>query len=380
MEKVVLTKCGLFVRHHEGFGSFVFSPYSGCFYAISDAYTPELNEFCKKISNSLPDRLVKHLSMGWDIPGSQGIFDVENWLPHKSAFNGQLPKNQPLVVNWLISSKCNCKCKYCYACDVIDRGIPHESEETVLESIMSLHPLAIVLSGGEPMIEVDRIKKIISAIGKRAGVIVDTNGLIYDAAAAKLFKKNKAVLRVSLDSLSDKINRLSRPLKNDKKETSCVQTIIHNIAKYRSLGIPVIIQTVLSPINKTSLEDMYKQLSRLGVNGWRILLVSPPNESGQKSVYEELMKYGKPQSIEAAYQLMIKDLSIFRNKVRSTNIFPVQIVEHVQVKRNSVLLVLPDGRLATEDLFQSSKIDVEIDDIFSKVDRTSHYERYLGTI
>ena len=381
MEIVIKTKKGIYLRRHPKFGTLVFSPFSGLFLAVADNLSDDVEKYCNNKAHNLPEKIINHLNIG-DEKCIYDSFDVENWLPSKDHFSDidELPDGQPIVLNWLISNKCNCDCTYCYAGDVIDKEFAEVDVIEIAKELLDMNPLAIVLSGGEPLLEKSKLKDILNTIGNKTGIMLDTNGLIYQQDLIPLLKKYNVVVRVSLDSLLNSANSKIRPQKDKKSNEFSVQTIVKNIQLYRSAGIPVLVHTVLSTMNKKHIEDLSKQLPMLKVNGWRIFTIVRPNDDAKKDSFEKLMKYGKVKTIEEAEKKIYKEMVYFERKFRSESHFHVQILKGSTTKHNSVILVMPDGELMTEGMFKSAKTTVDKNCLFKKVDLRSHYERYLGLI
>ncbi|MDR2835103.1 MAG: radical SAM protein [Bacteroidales bacterium] len=381
--KVIKTKKGIFIKTDKEFGAIVFSPYSGLFFAISKEYMTDTINYCEDKKNKLPDEIVKNLNIG--IAQEKNFEIKSHWLPDNNAFSyvddSKLP-DSPIVINWLISNNCCFSCNYCYAGDVIDKPTDIADTKEVAQKILESNPLAVVFSGGEPLREKQKIIDGLSVLGNKVGIIIDTNGYRYDKDLAKLLKKNNAVVRVSLDSLHNELNSKIRPLKDNKSNANVLNTIIANIIKYREMKIPVLIHTVVSPVNKNSLFDLYDKLPALGVSGWRIFSVINPNDIEKKEKFEKLMTFGKSKSIDEAQREIQKEITIFSKKHISKSTFSLQIVHSTDSQKNSVILVLPSGKFATESRVRNEKKEIETNSIFEKynVDLLWHYERYLGTI
>ena len=381
MEIVRKSKRGIYLRMHPKFGTLIFSPYSGLFLAVARQFSEDVEKYCNNESCNLPEKIINHLNIGNEeykcVP-----FKVEKWLPSKDFFSDidELPNDQPIVLNWLVSNKCNCNCTYCYAGDVIDKEFEDVDVKKTAAELLKMNPLAIVLSGGEPLLEEMKLKDILNTIGNKTGILLDTNGLIYPQNIIPLLKKYNVVVRVSLDSLSNKVNSAIRPQRNKKNDISNVATIVENIQLYRKAGITVLVHTVLSTMNKKHIEDLATQLPLLDINGWRIFTVVRPNDNAKKDSFDKLMRYGKIKSIDDAEKNIQKELTRFERKFQSSSLFHIQILRSSTTKRNSVVLVMPDGKLMTEGMFKSAKTIIDIDAIFKKVDLRSHYERYIGLI
>lgn len=381
MEVVKKTKKGIYIRRNQDFGTLVFSPFSGLFFAVAKEFSDEIEAFCNSKQNDLPQVIADHINIGLDKIKTVS-FDVDHWLPSKEYFSDidELPDKQPIVLNWLISNRCNCNCSYCYAGDVIDKEFENIDIKSAAQNLLNMNPLAVVLSGGEPLMEKQKIIDVLEIMGGKTGIIIDTNGLLFHKELIPLFTKYNIVIRVSLDSLQNEVNSKIRPQRDRKGNISGVNTIIQNIINYRHAGIPVLVHTVISSMNKNSLEDLAKQLPRLNVNGWRIFTVVHPNNEAKKESFDKLMKFGKVKNMEEAEKNLQKEIYYFSKRLKSQSDFSIQVLQAVNTKKNSVVLVLPDGTLATEGMFKSAKTEIDRDNLFRKVDLRSHYERYLGLI
>jgi MoaA/NifB/PqqE/SkfB family radical SAM enzyme len=382
-EKVIKTQKGLFIRNNKDFGALVFSPFSGLFFAISKEYVADTVNYCNNKTTKLPDEIIKILNIGQNPQSEKNFEIISHWLPNKESFSyidNEFPDKYPIVINWLISNKCFFKCNYCYAGDVIDKEFEMVETKLIAEKILSLNPLAVVLSGGEPLREKEKILDALSILGNKVGIIIDTNGYNYDEELTNLFKKYNVVVRVSLDSLHNELNNKIRPLGNKNQDNNVLMKIIQNIAEYKKSQIPVLIHTVVSSINKNSLDDLYNKLPSLGINGWRIFSVINPNDKDRKERFEKMMTHGKVRNIEEAQIDIQKKISIFNKSLISKSNFSVQIIHSNESKKNSVILMLPDGKLVTESLFRQEKTEIKKESIFKKVDLREHYERYLGKI
>jgi len=383
MEKqVIKTKKGIFVRIDNEFGAIVFSPYSGLFFAIANEYVNELLRYCNEQNHTLPDNIIRDLSIGIN-PQSEKNFEIpSHWLPNQEAFsylNEDSFSNKPIVINWLISNKCCFKCNYCYAGDINDKPVEMADAKVVAQNILSLNPLAVVFSGGEPLREKQRIIDALNILGNKVGIIVDTNGYHYDEELAKLFKKYNVVVRVSLDSLHNETNSKIRPLKHKESNANVLNQILTNIAMYKDKKIPILIHTVVSSVNKNNLDDLYEKLPLLGVNGWRIFSVINPNDKENKEQFEKVMTYGRMKSVDEAQEDVQNKIALFSKRHISKSNFSLQIVHMNENKKNSVILVLPSGKFVTESRLKREKIEIVPKSIFDKVDLIGHYERYLGT-
>jgi sulfatase maturation enzyme AslB (radical SAM superfamily) len=379
MERVVKTKLGHFIRINEGFGAIVFSPFSGLFFAIKEEFVVSTLNYCNSISNDLPAGISKHLEIGRDNIYNKN-FEIKHYLPDDESFSisNELPEN-PIVINWLISNRCNCNCSYCYAGDVIDHDFVFSDINETADNILNLNPIAVVISGGEPMLEKQKMIDALNALGNKVGIIVDTNGLIWDNDLTTLFIKYNVVVRISLDSLNDD-NYKIRPNRDKSQNKFSLMKTINNIYDYRKNNIPVLIHSVITSVNKNALNDLFVKLPTMGVNGWRIFSVIKPNDVDKQKSFSDIMNFGGSSPLSDQQTDIKNKINFFINNHISKSNFSIQVIPAGENTKNSVVLVLPDGEFYTESKFSDCKTKINPNSIFRSVDLWSHYERYLGKV
>jgi MoaA/NifB/PqqE/SkfB family radical SAM enzyme len=384
MENVIFTKKGVFVKRWKDFGAIVYSPFTGLFFCIAEKFVDDTVSFLNGGKDVLPLEISRNFKKA---STKLEPFVINHWLPSKNDFTiyKGLPE-EPILINWLISETCNFNCKYCYAADVMQAN--HERKETieVASHILRYSPLAVVLSGGEPLL-FPKLDEALNALGGKTGIIIDTNGYIYKEELIPLLKKYNAFVRISLDSANPKKNNITRPLKHSHQTASeSLNIIFNNIVSYIKQDIQVSIQTVVSSINKNDLEDIYKVLPKLGANGWRLFLTVKPNNDENIKGYNEVMLSGKSKTIEDAVIDVRSKMQKFSDRYISNSYFSLQTVEMSDSRKNSVILVYPSGEFYTESILNNGKTLIDKQnpynpqDIFRLVDLRGHYERYLDKI
>jgi sulfatase maturation enzyme AslB (radical SAM superfamily) len=384
MEKVILTKKGLFVRKNKGFGLIIYSPYSGLFFSVAEKYSKETISFLNNEKTEIPFSIEKNLSIK---KGNTGSFEIQHWLPNKNDFiieNGY-PK-QPILINWLISDTCNFNCEYCYAMDFMNKRHKRKEIKLIAKQILSYRPLAVVLSGGEPLL-CPHLNEALIALGGKTGIIIDTNGTIFKKNLLALMKKHKAFVRISFDSLNPLTNNKLRPLKkNFQNNEEPLKIIFENINSYINNEIPILIQTVVTSFNKNDLLDLYETLKKIGVHGWRLFLAVKPHNETNPYGFKKVMVNGKVKTIDEAILDVKSKMIKFESKNVSKSNFSLQIISTTDVQKDSVILVYPTGEFYTEKFFDVGKhlIDkknpFKPKNIFNNVDLKGHYERYLGKL
>jgi len=114
-----------------------------------------------------------------------------------------------------LTERCNLRCRYClHGADldwVRDHGVKSMSFETASRAVGYFldrsdpdQPPVISFYGGEPLLEIDLIEKIVDVArahdrGREVTFAVDTNGVLLDDRAADLIAREKMHLQVSLD-------------------------------------------------------------------------------------------------------------------------------------------------------------------------------------
>jgi sulfatase maturation enzyme AslB (radical SAM superfamily) len=382
MEKVIKTNNGIFIRTHKGFGAIAFSPFSGLFFAINENHVVETLDYCENRKSQIHNEIKDQLGIGSDSNSNteKESFIVKHYLPSDEPFlrTNELP-HTPIVINWLISSKCNCKCAYCYADDVIDKDFDVAPISETVKHILDFNPLAVVISGGEPFLEREKLHEAINGLGGNVGIIVDTNGLIWDDSLVELFIKFNVVVRVSLDSLNEGTNTKIRKLRDKSKSKGSLSLIAYNISKYRNSNVPVLVHTVVTSHNKNSLSDLAIKLPALNVNGWRLFYVIKPNNI-DVSIFNTVMNYRNNGNYDEQITDIKSRVNDFKSKHLSKSNFSIEVIPTSESSKNSVVLVLPNGKISTENKFVFEKIEIKNDSIFNSVDIWGHYERYLGKI
>jgi sulfatase maturation enzyme AslB (radical SAM superfamily) len=170
----------------------------------------------------------------------------------------------------LLTRKCQLNCAYCR----IDRNYPDMSWEILRKSIDLLFTsagdnLELQFFGGEPLLRFDLVKKGISyckkkelQTGKKITYLLTTNGLLLDDKKIKYFKKNKAVILLSLDG--KKMQHIkNRPMASGKDRA--FGKIVHNFEKIIENKADYFIEMTFVPENISKLTENIKYMISLGV-------------------------------------------------------------------------------------------------------------------
>lgn len=371
------TKSGLFVRDDNSLGMLIYSPFTSMLYSCAE--TSENAKIIRQWLNLerkdfFDPIYLEALGPGWHSPLESAVFQSNRFLTSidKSIVNKK--PEYPLVINWLITNKCNGKCKYCYANDIIGEcyeNLTVDQVKKIGDVILSYNPLAVVITGGDPLVS-DHLEIALKHLSKKVGVIVDTNGLSLTPKHIKAFKKYGVFVRISLDSQSPRRNNL---LRQSKTGACSLEGAISAIDNCLSNDISVGVHTVVTNNNIGDILPLSEKLPRVGVLCWRIQLVA------NHSKFKDYNKFA-PSKKRFYKNIIPKVLKTLREEKRG--IVFVDVV-HNNIPE-SVVLVLPNGKFCTE-LTGVGKVPIDPINEFSPriesfrdgvLNREGHTSRYLG--
>lgn len=281
----------------------------------------------------------------------------------------------PLVINWMITGNCNFHCVYCYAKDLMNSPSLEPDLKRVRETIENIRicqPVAVVITGGEPILS-PYLEIIINELTQFSSVVIDTNATLLTEGHVKLFAKKQIHIRVSIDSPRPQINAKTR-LANDKKKYgeyfSQIMAALILLNKYK---VPTTINTVATTKNYDDVPILRETMQKFGV---RKIRVRPVEKWGtddasylamlgsntRRKRFEERLRYDK----------------------KIDNLPPLYYNMHRP--RNSIILVSPWGVFYTEsELDNQRKIVIDENSPFlpdeevlkRKIDVHAHSSRYL---
>lgn len=382
MHNCRLTKSGLFVRHDDGVGYLVYSPFTGLFFAVQDAEGDSFLDWLnlKDIADP-PIEYVKALGPGWKIPLQDAEYPEQHLLPSRAKWKIIAPK-APILINWFLTGNCGLACRYCYAQDLMHDNCKEPTSTDIARiasAILNCSPLAVVLTGGDPLLS-PHLESALEHLQGKCGIILDTSGYSLQKKHVDLFCKYNVFVRVSLDSEIPKVNEFVRPLSNKSKgktKISSSEAAIAAINDCLDNGVKVGVQTVVTRYNRSDLEFLGDKLFRLGISNWRLMQVARSSE--RLEAYNDLR--GDEKGRRRYFNHIQKQLRI-KHKNWWNQGMAVQLTDNKTP--NAVVLVAPDGKFYTESNIQPGK-DLLYDpateqhcSIFEKVATHAHAERYLN--
>jgi MoaA/NifB/PqqE/SkfB family radical SAM enzyme len=381
-KNVTFTKSGLIVREDDHLGLLVFSTHTGLIFACQATDGKALLRWleCKGSPPAL--EYEKALGPVWALPLNEAEYPSKHLLPTDQSGWTILRPDYPIVINWLLTGNCTLKCQYCYAEDLM-RGCriePNAQEvENIAETILSYHPLAVVLTGGDPLLS-PHLERVLDALHKKTGIIIDTSGFVFSSDHLNLLEKYDAFIRISIDSEIPKIHdRLRPPLSTTNANQSSNTAAINALCRCLDAGIGVGVQTVATKYNRSDLEAFGDKLYRIGIRSWRILVVAPSQTNMNSFEILRGTRIGQER-----YERYIEKHLRLKHDNGWNKGMAVQITHNKAP--NSVVLVAPDGTFLTEATVNPQKIILDEkspknprhDHFFDKINSDTHAERYLG--
>ena len=277
-----------------------------------------------------------------------------------------LEKIVPISMCWLIEENCNLDCIYCYSSHKSMNSIDAFYQKTV-DNVLSLNPVSIVLTGGEPTLNKNLIS-ILQYIDGRIVTIIDSNGTTNVWESIIPFMKN-AVVRISVDSINPKILEAVRPAKK-MSSYFVLSKITENIDMLVKNKIPIIVQTVLTSYNIDCLDELFLFLMKHKVPRWYISCVKRPNNDSFSI-----------DNISASFDSLekLKEKIIFWNKKGVITTLSQELEEGKEAR----LFIEKGGKFYIDTLRNGKQYiganphNPTIEEIVEAIDVNKHYDLYL---
>jgi len=277
-----------------------------------------------------------------------------------------------------LNHACNLRCSYCYngpkfsrpmSLDVARRGVALALEDG------RDGPVQLSFFGGEPLLEMNRIRQIVphaeaeaERLGRVLRLVVVTNATLLDAAALDYLMAHRFYVGVSLDG-NRAAHEATRPFRNGRSSYDrAVANIRRALARPDGRGIKAI--AVVDPRNVDHLPDSFDALREIGL---RTLSVNVNYEGGWTD--------GDRERFTAALRgLGDRYIAAYRGGERFTlNLLDSKILTHLKGGYACTdrcdfgceeVAVAPSGNLYPCDRLvgDDTALDVVIGDVFEGID------------
>lgn len=180
-------------------------------------------------------------------------------------------------VCWVLTTRCNENCKYCYRFLNI-QDVEYEKNEAVLRKLIKDGVKEITWTGGEALLYkgFTNLLKIAKENNIKSKLI--TNGtLMANNNDIREICEYLDSLTLSLDSVDDNVNIT---LGRGKQHFSNIKTILEFL---KDKKLKVTINTVVSKVNIEHLKELGEFISNYNVNAWRIFKFTPLRETAKRN-------------------------------------------------------------------------------------------------
>jgi MoaA/NifB/PqqE/SkfB family radical SAM enzyme len=384
------TRSGLMVRFDNRIGMLVYSPFNGLIFGVHPDHANHTLSWLELGRTDPPsEKFERMIGPGWFVSHDKAQYEMPYLLPSKESWQFLNPE-RPIVINWLLTGKCPLECRYCDADDLMRDNVSEPEEldvENIAKNILAYDPIAVVLTGGDPLFS-PFIDKVIRILHGRVGIMVDTNAYCFDSRHLEAFREHRVVVRISIDSEIPRINNELRPVRNSCKhphrdhhafDSGSLDFALNALCQCLDEGITVAVQSVATKNTANDLPALGDKLFRMGVRFWRIHKIAP--SSGRMKEYRELV--GGPTKDRGMYKHIFSEL-IRRHENSWKKSMALQLTHNVP--SNAVILVAPDGKFYTESNVSPGKVILDakypfkprINELFRKVNKDGHTDRYLN--
>ncbi|MCX6732686.1 MAG: radical SAM protein [Candidatus Roizmanbacteria bacterium] len=232
------------------------------YYECQILLAKKLSNLDKKSSSQILENLVAYDLLSFD--------NKKNYLHFNPSVSGKM------LIFWIdITNQCNFRCTYCFV-DKKKEVLNIDKFEKFLDRLSELRKkyqytkLNFILSGGEPLLYFDTLKKVVTLINrfekKQKNLSVDknviTNGTLLTHTNVAFLKENKIHVNISLDGIG-KYNDLTR--KFTKGNMSTFPYIMKGIKLAKSEGVLGVIATTVTSKNIEHLSKFSRFLVKEGI-------------------------------------------------------------------------------------------------------------------
>ncbi len=163
-----------------------------------------------------------------------------------------------------LTTDCNLRCHHCYieAGSVEKRLMKKEMFELIIDQLQVMHPIELVLTGGEPLLHPRLLEFCHLLKEKNLPFSLFTNGiLITSELAEELGYLNPVSVQVSLDGITSETNDRVRGRGSFDKICSAIRAL-------RQHGVRTVVSTVMSRVNYSEYREFPKFVEELGASSY----------------------------------------------------------------------------------------------------------------
>lgn len=172
---------------------------------------------------------------------------------------------------WLFfTDQCNLGCRYCfYKYRTQKQVITNKIFQNILEFIQPVSPVEFIFSGGEPLLEAQRLKEMIATISSRKlerYISVQTNATLLDVSLIKFFLFHRVNIEIGIDG-DDETMLSNRPFLDSSTDGPDLKRTVRLIQQKQSSFSTTM---VVRPSGASKLYDNFRYLVSMGLKSIEI--------------------------------------------------------------------------------------------------------------
>ncbi|MET0340008.1 MAG: radical SAM protein [Polyangiales bacterium] len=166
-----------------------------------------------------------------------------------------LEPTAPVLVQMVVTRRCNLTCGYCNEYDDVSDPIPTEVLKRQIDHVAALGTIVLTFTGGEPLLHPDLDKLIAYAVSKGLVVTSITNGYpVTRTWIQKLNAANLSFLQISIDNLE--------PNEVSQKSLSKIKKKLALLKEHATFGVNV--NAVLGSSPPAATRELVDHIESLG--------------------------------------------------------------------------------------------------------------------
>lgn len=210
----------------------------------------------------------------------------------KKSHSGDKKNRQTAKITLVLTTDCNLRCRYCYLGRRRKNSVYMDSKLAIRAIKQVIKPytkkLLIHFFGGEPTLNIQTIKKVVSfveTLGVKHVYHITTNGCFSDRILNYLLKKN-FVFTISMDGPPD-IQNVQRPFLTGHPSSSWVEKTIRKLVAQKAYFN---VRIVITKLNVKRLKEIIDYFASLRIKFVHFELMKPANRTTGGNILQPTIK------------------------------------------------------------------------------------------
>lgn len=230
---------------------------------------------------------------------SNSVMKIENFEDYLKTV---LQINSYSNVYYNITKACNLSCNYCYSIND-NSNVSMNNNSIILDKLSKLNTNAITLIGGEPFCH-PHFYEILNSIKSQKSInsiYIVTNGTLINETKISEFKDSRINIQISLDSIHEEINCLTRGVNTLGK-------VLDGIKLLKSNNINIKVMQVLTSSNINDAKEFYNYFTsqEISCGFFMVKQVEDKIKPSLQQINEllDFMFYEKGKSIQEIFEIV----------------------------------------------------------------------------